>query len=740
VAELDGYDAYYSSKLWRLIPEVYRIADAQGPGDNGPLREMVDRLGVQVSVIRRGVDRLWEDQSIEACDDWVVPYLAELLGTRIAPGMDARGARVDVAKSIHYRRRKGTVAVLEELATNVTGWEVRVVEFFRQLARTRHNLDPAIGVRVDQLELPRPKAHPPDLPHLTVLPRAEGLLGPRTGTPMGGFAHLRPPLGRVPGAFDETFHTADLRRGGETTGWYDIPRLGVFIWTLRSFGLGPTTPVEYAACHGQYTFDPTGREVQLFAAASRAQGVGLGDTWVSPEQYQLPGPITVPLLEGFAAQLYPASLAVTVDVAGTWTPLEWVTLLEPFPAGPSQRTKVRPELGRFWVSPHGAGDQLRVTYCYALAASIGAGPYDRRPLGLASANVPVPEAFVSEGGGDLQAKLAAVAPSGTVTISDSLTYDSVSAVGSWSQPVTRIVLRSDNGLEGQAARPVVRLKPGATPAQLVITGAPNGSLRIEGIYFCGMSLVLRGDFDTVELACCTFDPGATGATTTYGKAVDGRDLVPTPIWIEGTVKQMTADRCILAPIATRTDTSADLPAERQPARPGHVESLTIRDSILQAIPTGGDATFPGAGLMLDSGQVSLLRTTVVGDARVHRLDASECILHGNFQVADQQNGCVRFSAWTTGSRLPRKYESVEMHGEAGVLLSIDIANPDYMRLRPDADRRTVTGQPSVLTGGPTGSEFGVYAAERAPIRRRAIAFKFDEFMPLGLSPIIVDVT
>ena len=39
--------------------------------------------------MRRSLDRLWEDQSIEACEDWVIPYIAALLDTNLVPAMDA---------------------------------------------------------------------------------------------------------------------------------------------------------------------------------------------------------------------------------------------------------------------------------------------------------------------------------------------------------------------------------------------------------------------------------------------------------------------------------------------------------------------------------------------------------------------------------------------------------------------------------------------------------------------------
>ena len=150
----DHYEAYYADKLWNLIPAVYRTVDTDQLGANGPLRELVNRIGAQAAILRRGIDRLWEDQSIESCDDWVIPYIADLLATNLVKSLDARGQRLDVAKTIYYRRRKGTLAVLEEIAANITGWDARVVEFFRRLGRTRHNLDPAIETPAQSSDQP----------------------------------------------------------------------------------------------------------------------------------------------------------------------------------------------------------------------------------------------------------------------------------------------------------------------------------------------------------------------------------------------------------------------------------------------------------------------------------------------------------------------------------------------------------------------------------------------------------
>ena len=136
----DLYQAFYTDYLWRLLPELYRASDSDDPDKPVPLRELVGRLGAQIAVVRRSVDRTLEDQSIESCDDWLIPYIGDLLATNIVAGLDARAQRLDVAKTIYYRRRKGTPAILEEIAADIT-----------RLERARSGVLPQAGARSAQL-------------------------------------------------------------------------------------------------------------------------------------------------------------------------------------------------------------------------------------------------------------------------------------------------------------------------------------------------------------------------------------------------------------------------------------------------------------------------------------------------------------------------------------------------------------------------------------------------------------
>jgi hypothetical protein len=702
----DGYEAYYSGKLWGLIPEVYRADDAEGLDGDGPLREIVNRIGAQATIVRRSMDRLWDDQSIETSDDWVIPYIGDLLATNLVAPMGSRAQRLDVAKTVYYRRRKGTLGILEEIANDVTGWDARVVEFFRRLERTRHNLDPPIGWPADS-------ARPDDAVKLQT---TEGLVGSLTRTPMGGFADLRSTYGatRANSAFDEYFHTADVRAGGETTGWYGIPRLGVFLWRLRSFEVMGATPVPVNGCPDYFTFDPTGRSIPLFARASRS-GASYGAQWSPPEEWQLPTAIGKGLLNAEGPNLYPESLAVPAP-AGS-----------PFNVVPPAQLTVFPACGSFRFT--GATSGIAASYHYGFSSAIGAGPYDRRIGGSLPGDPPAPVTAVSGGGSGLTAALTGLG-AGTVRISDSLTYDAVANVGTASPGIQHVRIDAENTVA--FSRPCIRLPEGSEWSFTGASGPPGAVLELDGLLVSGGGdLVLRGIFDTVRINCCTLDPGTSGATwpgsPSFAPAADSRPLAPTRLWIEGAVRVMELSRSILGPILVRQG--------------GHVETVALSDSIVQSIPTSAVLANPALGL--DEASVALSRCTVLGPVAVQRLEASECILHEIARVGDVQHGCVRFSAWATGSMLPRKYESSEVAPGAPLFATHLFGRPGYGQLLPTADRAIVSStsvRPSIREGGPARSEMGAFAREMTPIRLASLRIKLREFMPIGMDPVFINVT
>src|SRR5215213_5763471 len=137
-------------RLYELLPAVYRQRDAER---SRPLQALLRVIGEQVDAVEEDISQLYEDWFIETCQDWVVPYIGDLIGYRPVHEVGEPGdvgtpeaqqlnkiliPRREVANTIRYRRRKGTLPLLELLARDVAGWPARAVEFYKLLGFTQH--------------------------------------------------------------------------------------------------------------------------------------------------------------------------------------------------------------------------------------------------------------------------------------------------------------------------------------------------------------------------------------------------------------------------------------------------------------------------------------------------------------------------------------------------------------------------------------------------------------------------
>ena len=137
-------------RLFQLLPAIYRQRDAER---GWPLRSLLRVIAGQVDVVEQDIAQLYENWFIETCQDWVVPYIGGLIGytplvdtVDLASPQTSRGVaqerllipRQEVANTIHYRRRKGTLSLLEDLARAVGGWPAHAVEFYRLLGVTQN--------------------------------------------------------------------------------------------------------------------------------------------------------------------------------------------------------------------------------------------------------------------------------------------------------------------------------------------------------------------------------------------------------------------------------------------------------------------------------------------------------------------------------------------------------------------------------------------------------------------------
>jgi hypothetical protein len=153
-----------------------------------------------------------------------------------------------------------------------------------------------------------------------------------------------------------------------------------------------------------------------------------------------------------------------------------------------------------------------------------------------------------------------------------------------------------------------------------------------------------------------------------------------------------------------------------------------------------------AAIALADGDIRLSRCTILGRIVAHSFDASECILQQLAQVDNIQDGCLRFTAWADGSLVPRQYECVRIPQNAPLFTSTDFGHPGYAQLLPLADAQILPPpvkderQNTISEGAEDGSEMGAYARDKNPIKQRALLLKFLEYMPAGLTPVVVPVT
>jgi hypothetical protein len=257
-------------RLYNLMPAVYRERDEE---EGFPLRDLLRLINEQADLVAADIQLLWDNFFIETCQRWAIPYIGDLVANNLlhnaqdprapdtagelfpdlnGPDLRPTGAirtRADVAKTIYYRRRKGTLPMLEELARDVIGWAAHAVEFF-QLLTWSQNLNHLRPSSTGCVDLRDPEA-----------------------------------VDRLDGASDFMSHTVDVRRPRQDEGWYNIRNIGFFLWRLTSY---PAEDVvaRAGAQPWQYSFSPLGNAAPLFSRLRRE-----GDEAGLAGELHVPGPI-----------------------------------------------------------------------------------------------------------------------------------------------------------------------------------------------------------------------------------------------------------------------------------------------------------------------------------------------------------------------------------------------------------------------------------------------------------------
>lgn len=743
--------------LWERLPAVYRLRDAE---QGGQLRALIEVLGEQARLVEEDIAGLYENWFIETCDEWVVPYIGDLLGVRslhaIAPGTEFT-ARPRVANTLAFRRRKGTATMLEQLARDATGWPARAVEFFEILATTQHTNHVRPHNRTTEL-------------------RDAG-------------------LELLDTAFDTVPHTADVRRIAAGRGRHNIPNVGLFLWRLQSYFIeraearAVTDPPD-----GRFRVHPFGLDVPLFnrprtemeithlaeehnvpgrlrrrplydelEAARAAYRAGRAADLL----YTGPQPVIEVFLEGAAEPLRPEQILVCDlsdwDQPG-WAPPDDAVLTDP--DGDSFRTRVAvdPVLGRVaTLDGVPVPGRLDTSHAHGFPGDLGGGPYNRRASLDSVLDRPVTwRATVGGAGADF------------TTLTDALTSTTPGSPGWNDQPAgsVGVIAIIDNGSYAESLTGTARLRvPDGSLLVLVAagTGPPGpGAPPTTGAALApdGRRAHLIGDI--------AVDGTAPATSTTPGTLVlDG-------LWIEGRLRVLDGHvgRVRIAhttlglhrpddPVGITVDAgNPELIVELDHAlcgpirAPAGIREVRVADSVIQAPPANGgrDLALAGAG---EPGPAAVIeRSTLLGGVRVRELRLGSESLFTEPVVADRlQTGCVRFSYVPAGSRTPRRHRcqptlALRQRAEALGLDPADLpagererivrrVRPTFTATRygdPAYAQLAMTSAVELRTGAEDGSEMGAWNTLRQPQRVANLETSLGTYLRFGLEAGLIFVT
>jgi len=695
-----------ADRLFALLPAVYRTRDAAG---GGQLRALFAVMAAQSGIVEDNINQLYDDQFIETCAPWVIPYIGDLIGYNsiYEVASASSDSRAEVANTIGYRRRKGTLLALEQLSMDVSGRAAVAVEEFRRLITTesmrhpRPGHDATVNLRHGRALSLEDTAF--DVQNRTVDVRR---IAPRSRT-----------------AADPDPAPLDIALHGP--GRFNIPDLAIHLWRWQSWPV--TNAPAVAAGGGRYRFSPLRNDMPLFSRPrSRTAFSSLttrADVPLPIARHELAdfyGPDASILLitDGVpvgAGQVYGANLA---DRPGG----SWCTVAD-------GQIAIDPELGRIqFAADVPLPQSLRVSYLYGFPAAIGGGPYDRSAAlsQLAPADTDYVAIVGSAGCPDLGTAAAGwnQAPAGSSGLIvlpgfESLTADltgqaalllpagsSLALVAGEEGPAgvtwksSRVTITGDIEVTGVAGPP----GGPATPGQLLISGA----------WIAGR-LVVTGAPSAIKLADTTLVPG-------LGLLPDSDPLCPgdPSIVVKAQGTALALDRVISGPVAADPSGTTRI-----------CDSIVDATSPFYVAYAGPDLAGAGADLHVED-------STIIGKVRTRTMSlASNTIFHARLGRRDpwpaavwasrRQAGCVRFCVLPYDSVTPRRYQCLPPDAAAGPALGPHFitqryGHPAYTMLSGDVPM-------AIWTGADNGSQMGVFRQIQETEAVANVQLRAPEYLP-----------
>lgn len=754
-------------RLYELLPTVYRIRDAE-QGGQLKLKALLRIITEQVNLVEDDIKQLYENWFIETCEDWVVPYIGDLVGYEpvheagepstvdTCQGQQRNKIlipRREVANTVRYRRRKGTLALLELLANDVAGWPARAVEFYKLLGWTQ-----AINHR--------------HLDHGKTVELRQGSA-----------------LDLLDGPFDEIAHTVDVRRinSHRSKGRYNIPSVGLFVWRLKSYSVTQTPAYcQEAAGPHCFTFSVLGNNVPLYMRPEPET-----DPTHIADEFNLPVPIRRRLfeVEEHKGKLYGEYKSVQIwkgvkkgkKIIPQPVPLDQIVPadLSDWQYLPRRGTvAVDPALGRIaFPSLQFPKNGVWVSYHYGFSMDIGGGEYER------TLSQPKEHTLYRVGKADQFGTISAALEQwrednerhAVIEIADS---------GVYVEPVMIDFSNNDQAVDNRESlqlraanrqRPVIRLLDWKTdrPDSLCVIGARKSRITFDGLLITGRGLQVSGDMSELCICHSTLVPGWTLDCDCGPQRCTEPSLeIFSPnicVKIEHTILgAIQIDPAIETPLAEPADdrevdlTAAEVTLARCQAIGEDVRLDPIRvcisDSILDATDPETEA-LGASGCPVAHACLTILRSTVFGQIQTHAIELGEnTIFNGRITVARRQKGCLRFCYVTPGSRTPRRYRCQPDLVEKPINSRFErneISEEDNDRLIETERLRVKPRFNSVRYGMPTycqladscadeikrgaddESEMGVFHDLYQPQRAANLRVRIDEYLPAGMNTGII---
>jgi len=720
-----------ATSLFALLPAVYRTRDA---ANGGPLQALFAVIAAQAALVEDNIEQLYDDQFIETCTPWVIPYIGDLIGyNSIYQSSASIDSRAEVANTIGYRRRKGTQVALQQVAMDVSGRAAVVVEEFKRLITT------------ESMRLPRPH-------HLATLDLRRGSL-----------------LERIDTAFDHSSRTIDVRRIAPRNrvvadpdpapldialhgpGRFNIPDIAVHLWRWRNWTLNqaPASVVDPR----RYRFSSIGRDMPLFSVQP-----GMPTPFYRLNtRLDVPAPIERGEFRRRLTDFYGPSMVLYGDGLAIEASQICCANLSDRPGGswckvPSGKIAIDPELGRIQFAADLTPPQsLRVTYNYGFPAAIGGGPYDRSAtLGQQAPTQNPTQAlfFAAVGTASCPNLEAAVAQwnllppgaSGIIALPDFERYaidlGGANAIQIASGSTLAIVAASqiDIGSPGDAVwnnawvTLVGDIDVTGMPLPILPEGevAPAGQLIVNGLLIQGQ-LRIGGTAVGVQLSDTTLVPG-------LGAGSPGISPGEPSVVLDSDATLCIA-RCICGPIAASAAGSVRI-----------VNSIVDATSPSCVAYAGADGYSAGADLHVeDSTIVGKLRTRTMRLASNTLFVARRC-RHDPWKAAvwcsRRQVGCVRFCWLPPGAIVPKRYECLppdvagaDTCADASTDTNAPAYEPRFITLRyghPSYALLSGDSPMAIWHGADNGSQIGVYLQIAETEAVCNVQIRTPEYLPVGL--------